>query len=110
MALGLKENQSNVVQGLNTYTYTIQTAGYYRIEVQANEIPPSGLIATINLNGSPLSPSPSPIPATAQSHLAVQVNTLCAINDVISVVLSSAAASDTLINTVHAIITLTRRF
>lgn len=100
----LKVSQSNTVVGLGTWTYNILAAGLHRVRVRCNEIPPSGVIVTINLNGSPVSPTPTAAPSSAQSHIEAQALINCAVSDVITVVLSSSG--DTALNTVKTQITI----
>jgi hypothetical protein len=96
-----------VMEGLNTYTYTVTAAaaGLHYVKVRATEQTPSGLSIVINLNGSPLATSPAP--TATQIHSEIQVlNFVCVASDVITVVVSSAAAIDALRNTVKTTITL----
>lgn len=92
--------QTKVLSNLDTYNHTALTAGMYMVAVRATEIPPSGLLLTIQQNS--VTKATAALPAASQSHIELQVVLNCAINDVISVILSSGSTSDTQLNTVKA--------
>ncbi len=86
------------VVGLGTFTYTVDVAGLRFISAVASEVPPSGLSIVINNNGSPIASSATP--TDAQQIVSAQILTSCALNDVITVVISSSSAIDQQLNTV----------
>jgi len=107
MSIKLKDYQSNVVGGLGTWTDTITVAGLYNIASNSTVFPPSGLSVIINLNGSPIASSAAP--SAAEQVVNVQATSVpCAVNDVITVVISSSAANDQILNAVKTIIVLTQ--
>lgn len=96
--------------GLNTSTFTVPAtvhggayngAGLYNAQVQCTEVPPTGLSIVVNQNGSPVYTAPT----QSLTQSAIQFKTkpiTCAIGDVITVVLSSSAGEDLLLNTVKS--------
>lgn len=107
MALLLKESQSNIECGLGTFQFTVATAGYFLMNALCNENPPSGITIAIQLNGSTL--KSSIVVGTTQQELNVrQDNIKCAVNDVLSFVISSSAANDQGLNTVKTTMIVTR--
>lgn len=100
----VKESQAWTVCQLDTYNHTATAASPYFVKVDASEIPPSGLSIAIKQNGS--TKITSIAPSASQSPISVQIVLNCALNDLISVVLSSAVASDTQLNVVKATINI----
>lgn len=92
MVLSPIRNAAGTVEGLGTTTYTVGVAGPHRIGVRSTMNPVSGLVLTINLNGSAIAPSPT-ISATEQA-LSLSAITLCAVSDVITVVVSSTGGNN----------------
>lgn len=92
-------NQPRVDVGLTTSTYTVPTgaAGIYRVDLQATEIPPSGLTIVVNNNGSPVYTAPAVTPT--QSALQFKANLLLAAADVVTVV-ATGSGNDNLLNSV----------
>lgn len=109
---------STVITGLGTQTFNVVTAGLYTcapnitIPYQASgssadsahPVGGSSLQIVVNLNGSPQLTLSSPSPT--QPSMGGSVRMQCAVNDVITVVLSSAAAVDNAANAVKGIINL----
>jgi len=93
---------SIVVSNLDTYQFTVPLASLYRVSCRASEIPPSGLQITINQNGSQL--AQTVVPAASQNHTELTLIVNAAASDVLQIVLSSAVASDSLMQAVKAII------
>ncbi len=93
-------NTPRVDVGLTTSTYTVPTggAGLYNVRVQATEVPVSGLTIVVNQNGSPVYTAP----VISPTQIAQQFKTslLLADADVVTVVASSSAANDLLLNSV----------
>jgi hypothetical protein len=111
-------NTSTVFAGLGTNTFTVVTPGLYTVAFTST-IPyraagssldssstagGSSLQVVVNLNGSPALTIGSPSPT--QPSLGGSVHLQCAASDVITVVLSSAAAADNALNAVKTIINL----
>jgi len=97
-------SQSKVLSQLDTYNHTALLNSMYKVVVKASEIPPSGLIVTIQQNGS--TKAVSTVADNIQGRIELQVVLNCAINDVIGVILSSASASDTGPNAIKAILAI----
>jgi len=89
---GLSASQSNIIGGLGTFTYNIPAAGVYELSIQSNLQPPSNLSIVINQNGSPIDSTNTPTINT--THIELCVTKICALNDVITFVLTSAAFID----------------
>lgn len=104
MANTLKVEQSNVLDGLGTWTHTALKNSMYYCEVRLTEVPASSVSIVINQNGSPVATSTAP--AAAQQVVTLQIIMNCTINDVITVVISSSAPIDQQLNTVKSIVTL----
>lgn len=99
MANTLILNSSQVFTGLGTLTYTVASNGLYNVQAQTSEVPPSGLVITVNKNGSPVYTSPTITP----TQISLQFKTYpfpCVVTDVVTVVMSSASAIDSQINNV----------
>lgn len=108
MAITLQANLSMPVAGLQTATYTVPVASYYTVSVQSTLPQGSGLQTVISLNGSPQvtvgGASNNPTPTQPSMGTSARLN--CAAADVISVVLSSSNAVDSLPNAVKSMINL----
>jgi len=100
----IKNYQSNVINALDTYNYTVPSASLESVSVSMTEIPPSGISILIQQNGSTKASLSSP--AAAQSVLNLQVILNCASSDVISVIISSSSAIDQQLNTIKGIINI----
>ena len=114
----LQLNNSTVFAGLGTNTFTVVTAGLYTCSFKAS-IPyqasggsgdsttisgGSSLQVVINQNGTPKLTIGSPSPY--QAIMGGSVSLQCAASDVITVVLTSAAANDNALNAVKTTINL----
>lgn len=99
-----KISRSQVISSLDTYNHTALANSMYMVNVQMNEIPPSGLSIAIKQNGT--TKVTSIAPAAAQSAISVQIVLNCSVNDIIGVVVSSANASDTGRNVVKGLINI----
>lgn len=104
MANYLILNQPQVFQGLGTLTYTVPSTGSYAVQVQATEVPPSGLAIVVKDNGSTVytAPSVTPTQSALQFRKAFQFTS----GHSVTVVLSSAEAVDAAYNNVKSIITI----
>lgn len=91
-------NQPYVTVGLGTETFTIPSTGIYNVSLQSTELPASALSIVVNKNAAPVFTAPTLSPT--QSAIQFKTNIVCAINDVITVVLSSGNANDNLLNSV----------
>lgn len=101
-------NQSQVFTGLGTLTYTIPTpapTSLYTVRVQVTEVPPSGLVITVKNGASTKYTSPTITPTQIAQQFSFQLPVVSA-GDVITVVLSSAQAIDSVINNVKASISI----
>lgn len=117
MANSFQINQSTVVGGLGTQTCTVPTAGLYTcalnftIPYQASGSSNNSSVTTggsslqivVNQNGSPVLTVAAPVSPT-QPITGGSVHIQCAVNDVITVVLSSAAAADQVLNAIKGTI------
>jgi hypothetical protein len=114
----LQVNQSTVVGGLGTQTFNVVTAGLYTVSFKSfipyqasgssnnSSVTTGGssLQVVINLNGTPelTIGSPSPTQAIMGGSVVLQ----CAAADIITVVLTSAAAVDNAANAIKTIVNL----
>lgn len=96
--------QAKVINALDTYNHTALQNSMYKVSVNATEIPPSGLAIVIQQNS--VTKATAALPAAAQNHVDLQVVLNCAVNDVISVILSSASNADKGINEIKAILNI----
>jgi hypothetical protein len=92
MASTLHQHQTSVFSGLGTSTFTIPAAGLYNMSAQAIQVPAVGMIITINQNGSPIATSSAF--TGAQEILNAFAQVVCALNDVITIVVSSSSPTD----------------
>ncbi len=118
MTVGIALNNSTVMAGINTGSFTVVTAGAYVCEFKsfipykASGMPggsdvttgASGLSVVVNLNGSPVLTVDTPAPN--QPLMGGKVAMLCVATDVITVVLTSSAAADNQPNAVKTVINL----
>lgn len=95
---GITEIKS--VIDLDTYNHTVKTAGMYVVDCVVSDIPPSGVIITIQKNGSTVATSTAPAATQGTTGLRRVIN--CAVADVLTVILSSSTASDTGKNRIKA--------
>lgn len=96
--------KTKVLNQLDTYNHTALTASMYFVSIQLSEQPPSGMSILIQQNASTKASFSSP--AAAQGVINLQVVLNCAINDVISVVLSSSNAGDKQLNSIKGILNI----
>lgn len=104
MANILLLNQPFVSVGLGTSTFTVPSTGVYYVSVQSTETPPTSLSIVVNQNGSPIYTAPVITPT--QSALQLKTSFPATAADVITVVLSSAAAIDNQLNTLKTTVAL----
>lgn len=100
MANILLLNVPRVDVGLVTNNYTVPTGGdgMYNVAVQLSENPPSGLSVVVNKNASPVYTAPVISPTQIAQQFKFDLPLVA--TDVVSVVLSSAVAIDSQLNTV----------
>lgn len=102
-------NQPQVTTGLDTMTYTIPAgiaSAIYSVLVQSTEVVPSGMVCTVNKNASPVFTSLVISPTQGAFQFKTVVTGTAA--DAFSIVLSSASASDSLINANKTTITFSQ--
>lgn len=97
-------SKTKVLNSLDTYNHTAQASTMYMVSISVSEQPPSGVIITIQQNGSQKAISSAP--AAAQGVVQLQIVLNCAANDVISVILSSAVTSDSKINSIRGLLNI----
>lgn len=98
-----------VVDGLNTYQYTIQSTGLHNCRVEVDHIESSTMTISIVQAGSVNAtlatvtlPGGTSIAGSPQATTILMVCANCAVSDTISFVLTSSAAIDKQLNTVKA--------
>jgi hypothetical protein len=91
-----------VITNLDTYNYTVLSAAMHVASIQLTEIPASGISILIKQNGTTVATAPAP--SSTQLAITLKVTMNCAINDVISFVLSSSTPSDQNLNAIKAIL------
>lgn len=117
MANGLPLNTSSIFAGLGTATFTVVTAGLYTCAFtstipyiasgsssSSSAAAPSALSVVVNQNGS--AKLTVNTPGATQPMMAGKVVMSCAVNDVITVVMSSANVADNALNAVQTTINL----
>jgi hypothetical protein len=97
-------DQSKVISNLDTYNHTALANSVYNVSIQLTEQPPSGISILLQQNSSTKASFSSP--AAQQGVINLQVAMNCAINDVISIVISSSSASDQNINAIKGILNI----
>ena len=104
----LKDNQSNVICGLGSFTYTCAAAkaGPFVVNVGTSVNPASSLVITIAQSGSQSVSISSASPGAAQAHIELNKKFNCAASDVITVTIASSAPIDNQLNNVESIVTL----
>lgn len=96
--------QSKVITSLDTYNHTSANGGSYFVSCYVTDIPPSGIVMTIQKNSSTV--ATATVLSPLQQVLQLSQNIACVANDVISVVLSSAIPLDATPNTFKGILTI----
>lgn len=95
---------TKVLSNLDTYNYTVKTAGMHMVSLTLNELPPSGCTITIQQNSTPVASLAAP--ATAQNNMELQTVINCATSDLISVIIASSTATDQGPNAIKAILNI----
>jgi hypothetical protein len=83
-------------EGLNTYNYTIVTAGHHVVQVMVEARTPSSISVVISQNGTPNATSIAPAPTQSVIPLRTILN--CLVGDVISIAVTSPSITDTFMN------------
>lgn len=118
----LKLEQQNVFAGLGTSTFTVTTAGLYTVQIQSfiPYLPPGStsspstvsavsdleIVVNQDSGGGDVAKLTIDNPTPTQPIMSGSVTLTCGVDDVISVVLSSAAAADNAKNAIKTMITL----
>ena len=85
-------SQTKILTNLDTYIHTVLLNSLYAVSLQLTERPPSGCIITIQQNGSTVVATSAPAAAQAEINLGTLLQ--CAVNDTISVIISSSNVAD----------------
>ena len=104
----LKDNQSNVICGLGTWTHTVTATSMYKVQAHCEENPTSSVSIVISQSGSTTASITSTAPRTTQNHVEVQKVFNCVAGDVLTVAISSAAATDNQLNNVKTIVNVSQ--
>lgn len=96
--------------GLNTYQYTILTAGDHVARMRVSRHPSSTLTMQILLNGSPVkSMTLTPVAVGGgQIEQSLIADIICAVNDTVAFALSSSNPTDLQLNTIKSSLSLYR--
>lgn len=90
----MKVTQSSIMNGLNSDSHKILNAGVYSITTRTTMVQPSNLVVTIVQSGS-TSKTITSLPTSQQSaDIEVTGQFNCAVNDLITVSLTSSASAD----------------
>ncbi len=100
----LKAHQSNVICGLGTYTHTVASTSMYKVQARTTENPASSVSITISQSGSASATITSDAPSDTQNNIVVQKVFNCVAGDVLTVAITSAAATDNQLNNVKTIV------
>lgn len=106
MANTLFINQPFVLEGLQTWTYTVPTGadGIYSIKVTSTEVPPSGVVIKVKKGGVDQYTAPTFTPT--QGAIQFKYSALFAAADVITVVMTSAEDIDAVPNNLKTTCTI----
>lgn len=106
MAQTLIQNgaQATVIASLDTYNYTVKTASMHVCAVSITMRAPSSISVVIKQGSTTIATSTAP--AAAQTVINLNATMNCAVNDVISVIISSSAALDNQPNNMKGIINI----
>ena len=97
--------QTKTLTSLDTYNYTVGTTSLYTVGIRLTEVPPSGLIITIQQNSSTIVQSVAP----ASSQQVINLRTLlnCTSGDIISIILASSNSNDATLNNIKGTLQIT---
>ena len=108
MAQTLFQNQTQVMVGLGTFTYTIPSTGIYSVILQSTEIPPSGIVIKVKDNGADVYTAPTL--GVAQSAINFTYSQNYTSGHTVTIVLSSSNANDNQLNSVKTSASIQRGF
>lgn len=91
--------KAKILNQLDTYNHTAMLNSMYMVSISLSELPPSGMSIVIQQNAVTKASVSSP--AISQNHMDLQIVLNCAINDVISVILSSSNVNDKQLNSIR---------
>lgn len=95
--------EATVVNGLNTYEFTVVTAGQYLARIDVTQPSSSGMLIEIEQNSSVIASLQLPVgAAVTQGAVSLQGVMNCSTNDVIKYILSSSNANDEQLNAIKA--------
>ena len=97
--------QTKTLTSLDTYNHTVGTTSLYTVGIRLTEVPPSGLIITIQQNSSTIVQSVAP----ASSQQVINLRTLlnCTSGDIISIILASSNSNDATLNNIKGTLQIT---
>ncbi len=106
MANTLFINKPFILAGLPTWSYTIPSggAGLYNVHVESTEAPPSGVVIKVKKAG--VDQFTSPVLGVNQGAVQFKYSAPFADADAITVVMTSAEATDALLNNVKSTCTI----
>jgi hypothetical protein len=87
-------HQQSVMSGLNSDHYKISVAGVYSMYASATELPPSGLVITLSQSGSASVSFVTPVTSPVQQVVTINGKFNCAIGDILTIAVTSAAGAD----------------
>lgn len=91
----------NTTTGLGQWSFTVATAGPYKLSCQSFMTPPSGLVITLAQNGTQL--AVTPVTQPLQFTAFVQAWASCQPADVLTITLSSSNTNDLIPNNINSI-------
>lgn len=102
----MKATKPSVSSGLSTDTFKIDAAGVYSIYVNTTVRDPSGLVITISQSGSTTASFSTPTTSPLTDHVELNAKFNCAVNDILTVTITSSATIDQPPNLIKSIINL----
>jgi hypothetical protein len=90
----MKTTQQTVMNGLNTDTFKVGVAGLHSIYVRSNVNQGSSVVITISQSGSTSSSFTTPATSATTNHVELNGKFNCAVNDILTVAVTSSAAAD----------------
>lgn len=94
------------ISGLISDTKKIMSAGQYTIYTRTTDLPPSGLVVTISQSGSASHSFSTPTTSPLQTDVEMNATFNCAVNDILTVAVTSSATADQPPNMIKTIINL----
>ena len=102
----LMAGKGNPVANLGAWTFTVVTAGLYKMDIESFMVPISGLVAVIDQNGTPLATSIAVQPN--QNNLFLETKIFANPGDLLTVTLSSSSVNDNIPNDLKSLINVGR--